>query len=122
MPILLVIDDEKDVCDFSKVYFEGHNIKVFCATSGEEGLNILNNQKPDIILLDIRMKGMNGIEVLKRIKETNNKADVIMVTALDDMNLMEDAKKFGASDYVTKPLVLEELEKKIMDRIAKVKS
>jgi DNA-binding response OmpR family regulator len=115
---LLVVDDEKDVCDFSKTFFEGKQLQVFCVLSGEEALDIVRKEKPTVVLLDIKMKGMDGIEVLRQIKEIDNNIDVIMVTAMDEKQLMEDAVKLGASDYVTKPLVLEELERKVMARVS----
>ena len=119
MKKLLIVDDEKDVCNFAKSFFQGKNLNVFCALSGEDAIPIIEKERPNIVILDIKMKGISGIDVLKKIKEIDPKIDVIMVTALDDINLMEEAKKLGASDYITKPLVLEELEKRISERVAK---
>lgn len=115
MTKILVVDDEKDVCEFTESFFKSRGFKVFCAANGEEALSIVNNDKPAIVLLDIRMKGMDGITVLKHMKEIAPSTEIIMVTAVDDVNKMEEASGLGARDYVTKPLVLEELERKVVN-------
>ncbi|PIU40814.1 MAG: hypothetical protein COS99_08665 [Candidatus Omnitrophica bacterium CG07_land_8_20_14_0_80_42_15] len=110
---ILVIDDETDVCEFTKSFFKKRGFEVFTSTSGEKGISIAQEMKPDIVLLDIIMKDIDGITVLKRIKEIGSSAIVIMVTAIDDIGKMEEAKKLGAVAYLTKPLILAELERKI---------
>jgi len=110
MTKLLVVDDEIDVCDFVKSFFEERNYTVFTASDGEEALRVVKRQQPDIILLDIRMKRMNGIETLKKIREFDKYVDVIMVTAVEEKDKIDAAKALGARKYITKPLVLEELE------------
>jgi len=110
---ILVIDDEIDVCDFTMGFFKDRGFEASCAESGEEGLKMAKEKNPDIVLLDIKMKGMDGITTLKRIKEVSPSVAVIMVTAVADVEKMEEAMTSGAKDYITKPLVLEDLEKKI---------
>ena len=122
MTKILVVDDEIDVCDFVKQFFEERNFRTFTALSGEETLRILKKEKPDIILLDIRMKKMDGIETLKRIREIDKDVKVIMVTAVDEQDKMKICRKLGASKYVTKPLVLEELEKVVSSHVKKDKN
>lgn len=119
MTKILVVDDEIDVCDFVKHFFEERNFRTFTALSGEEALRILKKEKPDIILLDIRMKKMDGIETLKRIREIDKDVKVIMVSAVDEQDKMKICRKLGASKYVTKPLVLEELEKVVSSHVKK---
>jgi len=111
---LLAVDDEIDVCDFVKSFFEERGFEVFTALDGMEALRVLHRAKPDIILLDVRMQGIDGIETLKRIKEINKKVKVIMVTAIEDQDKVDEAMKLGAVAYVTKPLVLETLESTVM--------
>ena len=122
MTKILVVDDEIDVCDFVKHFFEERNFRTFTALSGKEALRMLKKEKPDIILLDIRMKEMDGIETLKRIREIDKDVKVIMVTAVNDQDKMEICRELGASKYVTKPLVLEELEKVVSSYIKKDKN
>ena len=106
---ILVVDDEIDICDFVKTFFEERDFKMFTALSGDEAIKILKREKPDIILLDIKMKGMDGIETLKKIRGIDKSVKVIMVSGVEDRDRMEAARKLGASKYITKPLVLEEL-------------
>jgi len=107
---ILIVDDEIDVCDFVKNFFEERNFKVLTALNGSEGIRLLHREKPDIVLLDIKMKEMDGIETLKRIRKIDKKIKVIMVTAVEDEDKMEAASRLGAYKYIKKPLVLEELE------------
>ena len=107
MKKILVVDDEIDVCDFVKQFFEERSFRVYTALSGMEALRILRRDKPDLIILDIRMKEMDGIETLRRIRQIDKEVDVVMVTALDEVDKMKTAKRLGASEYITKPLVLE---------------
>lgn len=110
---LLVVDDEKDICDFVKNFFQERGYDVSTASSGEEALDAVKNNKPELILLDIKMKGMDGIAALKHIKEFDKTMKVVMVTALDDQDKMNEACKLGACEYITKPLVLDHLEQAV---------
>jgi len=111
---ILVVDDEIDVCDFTKNFFEKRGFEVFTAANGEEAFSTVRDKTPDIVLLDVKMKFMDGITVLKCIKEIAPSTIVIMVTAVEDADKIREATSLGARDYVTKPLVLEELEKKVV--------
>ncbi len=111
---ILIVDDEMDVCDFVKHFFEERNYRVFTALNSAEALRLLKKEKPRIVLLDVKMPGMDGIETLKKIRDFDKKVTVIMVTAVDDRSSMERAEKLGAAKYVTKPLVLEELEAAVL--------
>jgi len=115
---LLIVDDEHDICDFVKNFFQERGYQVFAALNGEEALSIAKKENPELILLDIKMKGMDGIATLKHLKEANKAACVIMVTALEDQDKMNEACRLGACDYITKPLVLDNLERTV-ERILK---
>ena len=119
MKKILIVDDEVDVCDFVKHFFEERNFRTFTALSGEEALRMLKKETPDLILLDVKMKKMDGIETLKGIRKINKNVNVIMVTAVDDHDQINACRKLGACGYVTKPLVLEELEKVVSAQIKK---
>jgi DNA-binding response OmpR family regulator len=122
MKKILIVDDEVDICDFVKNFFEERKFRAFTALSGEEALRILKKETPDLILLDLKMRKMNGIETLKGIRKINKNVDVIMVTAVDDQDKIKACSKLGACRYVTKPLVLEELEKIVSEQIKKDKN
>ncbi len=121
MAKILVVDDEIDVCDFVKNFFEERNFQVFTALNGNEALRIVRREKPHIILLDIRMREMDGIETLKKIRAVDKDVKVIMVTAVADEDKMEAARELGASEYMTKPLVLEDLESTVLLHAKRVK-
>jgi len=114
---ILIIDDELPVCDSLKQFFTLKKYQVFIATSVEEGLAVAKQEQPNVIFLDIMMPGRSGIEVLKRVKEINDKAKVIMLTGISDEKVIEQAKEHGADDYVTKPFSLDHLENEVMPRI-----
>ena len=109
MTKILLVDDEKDVCDFIARFFGERNFEVICAMSGSDALLFIKKDHPDIILLDVKMKDMNGIEILKRIKGVNRGTPVVMVSCVDDIDTMSKAKRLGAAAYLTKPLILREL-------------
>lgn len=119
MPKLLIVDDELDVREFAKNFFKKRKIDCLTAESGEEALKIISGDKPQLVLLDIRMSGMNGIDTLKKIKEIDRAIDVIMVTGVDEENGLNEAKEFGASGYIHKPLKLDELEETVLKRLGK---
>jgi len=113
---ILVIDDEVDVCDFTRTFFKERGFEVFCAVNCEEALSMVKDIKPDIVLLDILMKGADGITVLKRIKEIASSTVVVMVSAVDDIEKIKEAKALGATAYLTKPLSLEKINKELCPR------
>ncbi|MFH0764482.1 MAG: response regulator [Candidatus Omnitrophota bacterium] len=110
---LLVVDDEKEICDFMKNFFQERGYEVFISLSGEDALEAIKKDKPDLVLLDIKMKGMDGIAALKHIKDMDKKIKVVMVTALEDQEKMNEACKLGACEYITKPLMLDHLEEAV---------
>jgi DNA-binding response OmpR family regulator len=110
MPKLLVVDDEKDVCDFVKNFLEERGYEVTTAADGDEALAIAKKEKFALVLLDIKMQGLDGLAALKHLKELDKNQKIIMVTALNDRDRMDEAAKLGAADYITKPLILDHLE------------
>lgn len=114
---MLIVDDESEICEFLKLFFEERNFDVNTAYSGEEALESAKKFKPDVILLDIHMPGMDGITVLKHIKESDSKVKVIMVTALETREKIEAAMRLGADNYITKPLSLEYLERDVQEKV-----
>ncbi|HOW59906.1 MAG TPA: response regulator [Candidatus Omnitrophota bacterium] len=114
---LLVVDDEIEICEFLKSFFEDRDFKVVTASSGEKALDQVAQFQPDVVLLDIQMPGMDGLQALKKIKESNARTKVIMVTAVETQEKIEEAMRLGADNYITKPLSLEYLEKDVQDKI-----
>ncbi len=114
---LVVVDDEADICDFLKSFFEDRSFDVQTAHNGEEAVALIGATKPQVVLLDIHMPGMDGIQALREIKALYPKVKVIMVTALETREKIEEAMRFGADNYITKPLSLEYLEKDVREKI-----
>jgi len=116
---LLIVDDDLPTCDFLAHFFKKSNYEVFVANDGEKALSIVKEKQPNIVLLDIKMPGQSGMKILQQIKEIDKNAKVIMMTAVKDEAMIELAKEYGASDYITKPFSLERLEKDIIPKILK---
>ena len=114
MKKIMIVDDEEDICNFVKQFFGARSFEVTCALDGQEAVSVINEVNPDLVLMDIRMPNLNGIEALGKMRQMRPKQKIIMVTCVDDLEKMDEAKKLGALDYITKPLVLDELEKKVL--------
>ncbi len=103
MSKLLLIDDEVDVqYSFGRI-FDAPEIELMSAASGEEGLKLVQKFEPDLILMDVRLGGMNGLETLRRLRQTNARVPVIMMTAYGTTQTAIEAMKLGAFDYLLKP-------------------
>ena len=114
MSKLLIVDDEIDIREFAKSFFKKRGIEVFTSAGGNDALKIVEEQKPDLVLLDVNMEEMTGIEVLKQLRANKNDVKVIMVTGVEDEETVNEANNWGVRGYIHKPLVLEELEKIVL--------
>lgn len=106
---LLIVDDESDFRESACRYMKRIGFRVDEAEDGEEALNITTNKKFDVVILDIHMPGMNGIEVLKRLEERESPPKVIMLTGGGTIENAVDSIKLGAYDFLTKPVRLDDL-------------
>ena len=115
---LLIVDDEADVREFAANFFRRRKVDTLTAASGEEAIQIVGKEKVDLVLLDINMTGISGIETLKRIREINGDVKVVMVTGTKPHEgaSFDQCKELGAIDYIHKPLEMEELEKVVMSQ------
>lgn len=103
MDKLLLIDDEADVQYSFKRIFDAPDLQLFTASSGEEGIQLIRSAKPDLVISDIRMAGINGLETLRRIRQLDPKLPVILMTAYGTTQTAIEAMKLGAYDYLLKP-------------------
>jgi signal transduction histidine kinase len=107
---ILLVDDEEGICKILSISLQDNGYEVFTACSGEDAMDIFFEKNPPIVLTDIKMPGMDGIELLKRIKNENPETEVIMITGHGDMNLAIKSLKHEATDFVTKPINDDALE------------
>jgi len=110
MSRLLLIDDEEDVRYSIKRIFDSPEVELATAASGEEGLKVIPKFKPDLVLMDVRMAGMNGLETLRRIRANDPKLLVILMTAYGTTQTAIEAMKLGAYDYLLKPFDIQKLK------------
>ncbi|MFH1542844.1 MAG: sigma-54 dependent transcriptional regulator, partial [bacterium] len=108
LPIILAIDDEVDMLETYRSILK-KKYQIITASSGKEALTLLQTEQINLVLLDMRLPKMDGLTILKKIKENNPDLEVIMVTASKDIASAVEAMKGGAFDYVTKPFEVKEL-------------
>ena len=110
MDKLLLIDDENDVRYSFKRIFSSPDLILETAASGEEGIEVIKTFKPDLVLMDVRMGGMSGLETLRLIREDDAKLPIIMMTAFGTTQTAIEAMKHGAYDYLLKPFDVPKLK------------
>jgi len=107
---LLLVDDEKGLTDYLKDFFQPRGYEVFTATNGRDALDVVKKETPELVLLDVNMPGMDGLEVLRRIKSISGNTKVIMITINDDPDTKQKAKTLGADEFIKKPFTTDALE------------
>jgi len=114
MSKILIVDDEVKACELLKRFLETKGYDVITANRGEDALEKVKNEKPNAILLDIRMPGMDGIEVLKRVRAFDKNVSIVMITAVKEEGTGKEALKAGADEYIIKPIDFNYLEENIL--------
>jgi DNA-binding NtrC family response regulator len=107
---ILVVDDDQGILDSFEVLL-GDRYDLVKAENGYEALRILEEDPPQLIFLDIKMPGLDGIDVLKKLQEDQKGVEVVIITATDQEKTEEEAKSLGVIDYLKKPLDIFELER-----------
>ena len=114
---VLVVDDEPQAVELLEEFLTAKGYAVFGASGGEEALRRLKEERPHLMLLDIRMPVMDGLEVLRRTREIDREVGIIMVTAVNEESTGREALRMGAYDYITKPLDFDYLERALWVKI-----
>lgn len=109
LPKILIVDDEKDICNALEFILKRQNYDVKTANSGEKAVEMINKEVFDVILTDLKMGKVDGLEVLERAKEVAPDTSVIIMTAFGSIESAVDAMKKGAGDYIIKPFYNEEI-------------
>lgn len=116
---ILLVDDEEDFLDTLGNRLKNRSLEVRCAQSGEEALDVLEDYPADVVLLDVRMPGIGGIETLKRIKQTRPLIEVIIHTAYASTQTAIQVMDLGAFDYLVKPVDIDDLLYRLHDAYKK---
>ncbi|MDK2773339.1 MAG: response regulator transcription factor [Flavobacterium sp.] len=106
---ILIVEDEIGIQNFLRQGLEEEGFEVTCASNGEEGLNLFENQSFDLLLLDWMLPKLTGLELCTKIRETNTQIPIIFLTAKDTVQETIEGLKAGANDYIKKPFSFEEL-------------
>ncbi len=122
MKPILVVDDEAIVRESIRDWLKDAGYQVSVAESGEEALKLIQEQDFGVMILDLRLPGMNGIDVLKKVKVLKPNIKSIVITAYPTMLTQEEASKLGAIDYLVKPFFPDKLEELIRETLGKVES
>lgn len=112
---LLLVDDEERFVSTLAERLSLRNCNTRIATSGEAALSEIQTERPDIVLLDLKMPGMGGLEILEKIKAEDATIEVIMLTGQGDTQSCAKGLKAGASDYIVKPIDIENLMEKLQN-------
>lgn len=110
---VLVVDDEKDVCETISLMLEGAGHETLIAANGEDALKMATDEKPDLVLLDILLPGIDGFEVLSKLKvdTETQRIPIIIVSGKRDAESVLKAKNLGSNEYLMKPFTAQELLK-----------
>src|SRR3989339_2222533 len=115
-PVILIVDDQPQNLELLEAHLAGQDYELVQAVTGEEALEkLINGSKISLVLLDIMMPGMNGYEVLKKIREDRNTSDipVVMITALREVEDRVKALEAGCDDFISKPIDKTELQARV---------
>ncbi|MEW6615587.1 MAG: response regulator [Thermodesulfobacteriota bacterium] len=112
---VLLVDDEREFLETLMKRLKKRNLKVTGVGSGEDALKVLKETPPDVVVLDVRMDGMDGIQTLREIKKVRPLVEVIMLTGHANMEVAVEGMEVGAFDYLMKPMDIDELLYKLED-------
>ena len=114
---ILVVDDEQEITRALKDFFTAKSYKVRVANNGRQALELAKTYRPHLVFLDIRMPKMDGLTVLRNIREIDRSIKVIMVTAFGTREIVNEAMRLGAADFIRKPFTLDYLERDVVEKV-----
>lgn len=106
---LLIVDDQNGIRVLLLEVFGSEGYETYQASNGKLALDIVKHEKPDLVLLDMKIPGMDGLEILKRIREIDTEIKVIMMTAYGELDMIKEAMELGSLAHFTKPFDIDEL-------------
>ncbi|MDS1030363.1 response regulator [Bacillota bacterium LX-D] len=106
---ILVVDDQPGIRHLVAEVLEENDYEVTLAANGQEALSVMHKTKPEVVLLDMKMPDMNGLQVLQQMNSSGENIPVIMMTAFDEQNLIEQAEELGAKGFLAKPFDINQI-------------
>jgi two-component system response regulator (stage 0 sporulation protein F) len=119
---ILIVDDQYGIRVLLDEVFRKEGYQTYQAANGKQALALAEQNEPDLVILDMKIPGMDGLEILKRIKVLNQEIQVIMITAYGELDLIQEAMKLGALTHFTKPFDIDELRKMVENYLTSVPS
>lgn len=116
---VLVVDDESEIVGFMEKFLAQFDITAIKILPGEDVVACYNRSRPDCVFLDVQMPDKDGMTILKELKKSQPASRIIMMTGVEEKEFKEKARRYGALDYITKPIDLSDLSKKIEEYIIK---
>jgi len=116
---LLLVDDEEMFLSTTQMLLEKHGMKAFTSTNGYDALDLLTKQRIDVVVLDVKMPGISGIDVLRKIRQEHPGVEVILLTGHASVETAVEGLKIGAFDYLVKPALISEIITKTEEAFAK---
>lgn len=120
-PAILIVEDEPKISRILQLELEEENYKTSLADNGEDALDMIENNEWDLVLLDIMLPGLSGMEVLRKVRRTDSNTPIILLTARDEVYDKVSGLDLGANDYITKPFQIEELLARVRANLRKKK-
>ncbi|MBI5057235.1 MAG: response regulator [Nitrospirae bacterium] len=116
---LIIVEDEETLCESLKRVLTREGYTVDAVNSAEDAFNMLEEKEYDLIITDIILPGLNGIKLIKRIKEKNPEQTVVVMTAYASLETAEEALSAGAYDYIVKPVMHEEIKQIVKNALTR---
>lgn len=112
---ILIVDDQFGIRMLLNEVFQQEGFTTFQAANGVEAIDCVQKERPDVILLDMKIPGMDGLEILRRVKNVDSSVEVIMMTAYGELSMIETSKKLGARTHFFKPFDINEVREAVKD-------
>jgi len=114
---VLIVEDDEDFVSILKIKFESEGFTIFTARDGESAVDVAQQEKPDLIISDVLLPKMNGIEMAKKLKETDKGVKIIFLTNLTDAGYAEEIKKMGCGYLVKSDLKISDIVDKVKEKL-----
>lgn len=115
---VLIVDDQNGIRVLLMEVFTNEGYETFQAPNGKTALEIVREEDPDLVLLDMKIPGMDGLDILKHIKSINSSIKVIMMTAYGELDMIKEATELGAIMHFTKPFDIDEMRQAVQQQLS----